>query len=67
MAQASLLIHHGMFAAKGKDGSMTRDLFLSLALLVLLGIAIAITSGCFGGPSDIETRVRASEPLNLEP
>jgi hypothetical protein len=43
------------------------DLSLSLALVALLGIAIAVTSGAFGGPSDIETRVRASEPLNLEP
>ena len=42
------------------------DLFLSLALLALLGIAIAVTSGTFGGPSDIEMRVRASEPLNLK-
>jgi hypothetical protein len=41
------------------------DLFLSLALLALLGIAIAVTSGTFGGPSDIEMRIRASEPLNL--
>jgi len=40
------------------------DLVLCLALLALLGFAIAITSGAFGGPSDIETRVRASEPLN---
>jgi hypothetical protein len=45
---------------------MIRDLFLSLALLALLGLAIAITSGTFGGPSDIETRLRASEPLSLE-
>jgi hypothetical protein len=43
------------------------NLFLFLALLALLGFAIAITSGALGGPSDIETRVRASEPLNLEP
>jgi hypothetical protein len=43
------------------------DLFLSLALLALLGFAIAITSGVLGGPSDLEMRVRASEPLNLEP
>ena len=40
-----------------------RDLFLSLALLALLGLAVAITSGCFGGPSDIEMRIRASEPF----
>jgi hypothetical protein len=44
-----------------------RDLFLFLALLALLGLAIAVTSGKLGGPSDIETRVRASEPLNLQP
>jgi hypothetical protein len=44
-----------------------RDLFLALALVALLGIAIAITSGKLGGPSDLEMRVRASEPLNLEP
>jgi hypothetical protein len=43
------------------------DLFLSLALVVCLALAIAVTSGAFGGPSDIETRLRASEPLNLEP
>ena len=43
---------------------MIRNLSLSLALLALLallGLAIAITSGKFGGPSDIEMRVRASE------
>jgi hypothetical protein len=44
-----------------------RDLFLALALVALLGIAIAVTSGTFGGPSDIEMRIRASEPLSLEP
>jgi hypothetical protein len=42
------------------------DLSLFLALLALLGLAIAITSDSFGGPSDIEMRVRASEPLNLQ-
>jgi hypothetical protein len=41
------------------------DLFLSLALVALLGFAVAVTSGTFGGPSDLEMRVRASEPLNL--
>jgi hypothetical protein len=41
--------------------------FLFLALLVLLGIAIAVTSGKLGGPSDIEMRIRASEPVSLEP
>jgi hypothetical protein len=46
---------------------MTRNLFLSLALLALLGLAIAITSGKLGGPSDIEMRVRASEPLTFDP
>jgi hypothetical protein len=43
------------------------DLFLCLALFALLGFAVAVTSGAFGGPSDLEMRVRASEPLNLEP
>jgi len=51
---------------KGR-GMSIRDLFLALALLALLGLAIAVTSGTFGGPSDLEMRVRASEPLNLEP
>jgi hypothetical protein len=44
---------------------MIRETFLFLALLALLGIAIAITSGKLGGPSDLEMRIRASEPLNL--
>jgi hypothetical protein len=46
---------------------MTRNLFLALALVALLGLAIAITSGAFGGPSDLEMRLRASEPLSFEP
>ena len=46
---------------------MTRDLSLSLALVALIALAIAITSGKLGGPGDLEMRVRASEPLNLEP
>jgi len=45
---------------------MIRETFLALALLALLGIAIAVTSGAFGGPSDLEMRVRASEPFNLK-
>jgi hypothetical protein len=50
-----------------KGGSMTfRDLFLALALVALLALGVAITSGAFGGPSDIETRIRASEPLSLQ-
>ena len=46
---------------------MIRHLFLALALVALLALAIAVTSGAFGGPSDLEMRLRASEPLNLEP
>ena len=42
-----------------------RDLFIALALVALLGFAIAVTSGVLGGPSDIEMRVRVSEPFNL--
>jgi hypothetical protein len=45
---------------------MIRETFLALALVALLGFAIAVTSGTFGGPSDIEARLRASEPLNLQ-
>jgi hypothetical protein len=41
----------------------TFDIFLALALVALLALAVAITSGAFGGPSDIETRIRASEPF----
>jgi hypothetical protein len=44
-----------------------RDLFLALALVLCLALGVAITSGTFGGPGDIETRMRAGEPLNLEP
>ena len=43
------------------------DLFLVIALVLCLVLAVAITSGAFGGPSDLEMRMRASEPLNLEP
>jgi hypothetical protein len=51
-----------------KGGGMKlSDLFLALALVLCLGIAVAITSGVLGGPSDLEMRIRASEPLNLEP
>jgi hypothetical protein len=43
------------------------DFALALALVLCLALAIGITSGTFGGLSDIEMRKRASEPLNLEP
>jgi hypothetical protein len=43
-----------------------RDLSLSFALVALLGFAIAVTSGAFGGPSDVEMRIRASEPVKLQ-
>jgi hypothetical protein len=43
---------------------MIRDLSLAIAFVALLGLAIAVTSGVLGGPSDIEMRMRASEPLN---
>jgi hypothetical protein len=44
---------------------MIRDLFLAIALVLCLALAIAVTSGTLGGPSDLEMRIRASEPLNL--
>ena len=43
---------------------MIRETFLALALVLCLALGLAVTSGAFGGPSDIETRIRASEPLN---
>jgi hypothetical protein len=42
------------------------DLLLALALLALLGFAVAVTSGKLGGPSDLEMRIRASEPVSLK-
>jgi hypothetical protein len=44
-----------------------RDLSLAIALVLCLALGIAVTSGKLGGTSDLEMRVRASEPLNLEP
>ena len=41
-----------------------RDLFLAIALAACLVIALAICGGAYG-PSDLEMRVRASEPFNL--
>ena len=41
-----------------------RDLCLALALVALLAIALALCGGAWG-PSDLEMRVRASEPFNL--
>ena len=56
-----------MFAAKGKGRGMSiRDLFLALALVASMGFAVAVTSGVLGGPSDLEMRIRASEPVSLQ-
>ena len=41
-----------------------RDLFLALALVICLAIALALCGGAWG-PSDLEMRVRASEPFKL--
>lgn len=41
-----------------------RDLFLALALIACLALALAIQGGAWG-PSDLEMRVRASEPFKL--
>ena len=40
------------------------DLFLALALVAFLALALALCGGACG-PSDLEMRVRASEPFNL--
>jgi hypothetical protein len=42
---------------------MIRETFLALALLALLALAIAVTSGTFGGTGDLEMFQRASEPF----
>ena len=41
-----------------------RDLCLALAMVICLALAIALCGGACG-PSDLEMRVRASEPFNL--
>ena len=41
-----------------------RDLCLGIALVALLVLAIAVCGGACG-PSDLEMRVRASEPFKL--
>lgn len=41
-----------------------RDTCLALALAACLVLALAICGGAWG-PSDLEMRVRASEPFNL--
>jgi hypothetical protein len=45
---------------------MIRDLSLAIALVASIALGVAVTSGAFGGPSDVEMRIRASEPLNLQ-
>jgi hypothetical protein len=40
-----------------------KNTLLSLALLALLTLAIAITSGCFGGPSDLDAFRMSAEPF----
>ena len=42
----------------------TSDLFLALALVALLALAVAICGGACG-PSDLELFQRAAEPFNL--
>jgi hypothetical protein len=44
-----------------------RDLFLTIALLALLGFAVAVTSGTFGGPSDLEMFKMHAEPFKSQP
>ena len=49
----------------GKGGRMTaRDLFLALAFVACLVIALALCGGACG-PSDLELFQRAAEPSNL--
>jgi len=44
-----------------------KNTFLTLALVALLGLAIAISSGCFGGPSDLEMFKMNAEPFKSQP
>jgi len=44
-----------------------KETFLSLALLVCLALAIAVSSGCFGGPSDIDAFRMSAEPFKFQP
>jgi len=46
---------------------MIRETFISLALLALLALAIAITSGAFGGPSDLDAFRMSAEPFKSQP
>jgi len=46
---------------------MIRETLLAVALLALLGFAIAITSGCFGGPSDLDAFRMSAEPFKSQP
>ena len=41
-----------------------RDIFLALALVATLVLGLSIQGGACG-PSDLEMRVRASEPIKL--
>jgi hypothetical protein len=42
---------------------MIRETLLSLALLACIALAIAISSGCFGGPSDLDAFRMSAEPF----
>jgi hypothetical protein len=42
----------------------TKAVWLGLALLACIALAVAITSGALGGMSDLDAFKRASQPLN---
>jgi hypothetical protein len=42
---------------------MIRETFLALALVALLCLAVAVTSGCLGGMSDLEAFRMSAEPF----
>jgi ABC-type uncharacterized transport system auxiliary subunit len=44
-----------------------KNTLLSLALLACLALAIAVSSGCFGEPSDLEMFKMNAEPFKSQP
>ena len=44
-----------------------KETFLFLFLVALVTLAIAVTSGCFGGPSDMEMFKMNAEPFKSQP
>lgn len=46
---------------------MIRETFLAIALVLCFALGIAVTSGCFGGPSDLEMFKMNAKPFKSQP